>query len=213
MNDQQVKSTKSAGILPMQVIGSETGATAKLKSESRHDALLLFQAARKRLLDINNWRKWCSNKGAEFCLTDEDGLPKTGFPEKGDLIRIKLPAPPNQEGDGFDWVQIEAFEDSRALLPDAEVFGFRVRPVQNPKGSSSVSAHFYSKTATSTFLIIRDSHTVYALERGRNEVPNPSGNWLSKIRNRLIAIAAMMGLSKPQWQRLMEGLLRPPKMD
>lgn len=210
MNSRSVKSVKNIGILPIQVMGGETGATAKLKQNTRHDALLLFQAARKRLLDINNWRKWAGNRGAEFQLTDKDGVPKNKVPETGDLIRIKLPAPSNPEGDGFDWVRIEAFEDSRTLLEDAEIFGFRVRPVQNPNNRTGESAHFYTNDATSTFLIIRDSHTVYAVEKGKNEVPNPSGGLITKIRNVLIAITAMIGLSKPQWQRLMEGLLRPP---
>lgn len=213
MNAHDVKSVKDSTILPMQLIGGETGATARLKQNSRHDALLLFQAARKRLLDINNWRKWCGDKGAEFQLTDKNGLPKSSQPEIGDLIRIKLSGPPNPEGDGFDWVRIETFEDNKTLLQDAEVFGFRVRPSQNPGNKSGPKAHFYTGDATSTFLIIRNSHVVYALERGKNEIPNSSGKWFSKIRNKLIAVAAMIGLSKPQWKRLTKGLLKPPKPD
>jgi hypothetical protein len=198
-------------IIPKQYIGSQTGATAKLKTDKRHDALLLFQAASARLLDINNWQKLCGGWGAEFTLTDKNGKPVYGqSPKIGNLIRIKLPAPSNKEGDGFDWVRIEDFEDSRSLLSDSEVFGFRVRPVENPSNRTGNTAHFYTSDATSTFLIIRYSHTVFALERGKNEVPNDADSWAVKIRNKLIAISAMIGLSKPQWQKLMDGLLVPP---
>jgi hypothetical protein len=213
MDAHQIGSAKNPPIVPLQVIGSKTGATAKLKQSSRHDALLLFQAARKRLMDINNWRKWCGNTGAEFQLTNKQGQEKKSLPEIGDLIRIKLPALPNREGDGFDWVRIEAFEESKTLLEDVEIFGFRVRPVKNPANYTGDSAHFYTSDATSTFLIIRYSHTVYALERGRNEVPNSSGTWLNRFRNILIAVAAMLGFSKSQWQQLLNGLLNPPQLN
>jgi hypothetical protein len=198
-------------IIPKQYIGSQTGATTKLKTDRRHDALLLFQAASKRLLDINNWQKLCGNSGAEFILTDKNGEPLYNMnPKIGNLIRIKLPAPSNKEGDGFDWVGVEEFEDSKSLLSDSEVFGFRVRPVDNPKNRTGNSAHFYTSDATSTFLIIRYSHTVFALERGKNEVPNDADSWTAKIRNKLVAAAAMIGLAKPQWQKLVDGLLVPP---
>lgn len=197
-------------LIPKQVVGSQTGATSKLKLNSRHDALLHFDATCKRLLDINNWQKLCGGSGAEFTLTNKDGEPlrKTN-PRVGNLIRIKLPAPANKEGDGFDWVRIEEFENSRSLLNDSDVFGFRVRPVENPKNKTGNSAHFYTDNATSTFLIIRYSHTVFALERGKNEVPNDSSSFITNIRNKLVALLAMIGLSKPQWQKLMDGLLDP----
>jgi hypothetical protein len=203
-----------SGMIPKQYIGNQTGATSRLKMDTRHEALLLFQAACKRLLDINNWKKICGNSGAEFALTDKEGEPLYGLnPEIGNLIRIKLPAPPNKEGDGFDWVRIEEFEDSRILLSDSETFGFRVRPVENPKNRTGNSAHFYTSDATSTFLIIRYSHTVFALERGKNEVPNDSDSWITKIRNKVVAIVAMIGFSKPQWQNLVDGLLMPPSLN
>lgn len=198
-------------MIPKQVVGSQTGATSKLKLNSRHDALQHFQATCKRLLDINNWQKLCGGSGAGFTLTNEAGDPlHTADPKIGNLIRIKLPAPANKEGDGFDWVRIEEFEDSRSLLNDSDVFGFRVRPVENPQNKTGNSAHFYTDDATSTFLIVRYSHTVFALERGKNEVANDSDSFLASVRNKLVALFAMIGLSKPQWQKLMDGLLDHP---
>jgi hypothetical protein len=198
-------------LVPQQKTGQKTGATSKLKAPTRHAALVLFAESKSRLLDINNWQKLCGNKGAEFQLTDENGIHlNTKKPETGNLIKIKLPAPANQNGDGYDWVRIEKFESAKDLIKDEELFGFRVRPVSNPNNRTSGSAHFYTNEASSTFLIYRISSVVYAMELGRNEKPNPTGSLLNKIRNFAIAIVAMLGLSKPQWKSLTDGILRPP---
>jgi hypothetical protein len=47
------------------------------------------------------------------------------------------------------------------------------------------------------------------MERGRNEKPNPAGGFLNKVRNAVIAVAAMMGFSKPQWKLLTSAILEP----
>lgn len=199
-------------IIPKQFIGSQTGATSKIKLDTRHDALLLFKKAREHLLDINSWEKLCGQGSAEFTHTDKNGEPLISTtPKIGDLIRIKLPAPENKEGDGYDWVRIEAFDENKSLVSDSETFGFRVRPIENPKNKAGNIAHFYTDDATSTFLVIRYSHTVFALERGKNEVANDSNSWISNIRNKLVAFTAMIGFSKPQWKKLVDGILVPPQ--
>ncbi len=197
-------------IIPKQFVGSQTGATSKLKLDTRHNALLVFREAKERLLKVNGWEKLCGSGSVEFTHTDKNGEPLFNTtPRIGHLIRIKLPAP-NKEGYGYDWVRIEEFEEKKSLVSDSEVYGFRVRPVENPKNKSGDTAHFYTDDATSTFLVIRYSHTVFALERGKNEVPNDSDSWLATIRNKLVAITAMIGLSKPQWKKLVDGILTPP---
>jgi hypothetical protein len=200
-----------AALIPEQTTGSHTGVTSKFIAATRHDALGLFEQCKRRLLDINHWKQLCGDNGADFRLTDSEGnLLQNSSPRIGDLIRIELPAPSNNDGDGYDWVRIEAFESYKDLIKDEEVFGFRVRPVKNPNDNTGNSAHFYTNDATSTFLVRRVNYTVYALERGRNETPNSSGSFLNKIRNFMIAFAAMIGLSKPQWKNLVNGILRPP---
>jgi len=201
-------------LVPKQVKGSSTGASSRLVASSARSAVKLYARAKLRLMDINNWYEICGRKGAKFTLTDAKGNPLPGAdPRVGNLIRIELPAPRNGAGDGFDWVRIEAFENSGE--PDAkssewkweEAFGFRVRPVSNPGDSSSESAHFYTSEATSTFLVIRKGTMVCAIERGRNEKPNPAGGFLNKIRNFFVALGAKMGLSVPQWKMLTDGIL------
>lgn len=195
-------------LVPKQKKGLNTGATSKVVASSRHSAILLFNEAKNRLFDINNWYNTCGRTGAEFRLTDAEGRPlESSQPETGHLIRINLPAPPNPSGDGFDWVRIEKIIQSRNLISDEELIGFRVRPAKNPENRSEGNAHFYTSDATSSFLVYRKAFTVYAMERGRNELPNSSGSLMNKLRNILVAVSAMLGLSKPQWKRLTEGLL------
>lgn len=196
-------------IIPKQKKGLQTGATSHIAFDSRHTAVTVFNRAKERLTDINNWYHLCGDKGAEFQLTDAEGNPLNNVkPKVDDLIRIKLPAPPNPEGEGYDWVRIEKFEEDKDLMKDEEIFGMRVRPVDNPKNNNPESAHFYTDDATSTFVVLRRTHIVYAMERGKNEVPNANGSLLNKIRNLLVAIPAMLGLSKPQWKSLTDGLLK-----
>jgi len=195
--------------VPQQKKGAKTGATARRRCSSRHNAMMLFNQARFRLLDINKWYLLSGKKGAEFQLTDAGGEPiESSLPAVGNLVRIKLPAPQNKAGDGFDWVRIEKFETRKNQLTDEELYGFRVRPVKNPAHNSGRSAHFYTNDATSTFLVHRKNCTVCVLERGRNEVPNPAGSLLNKARNLFVALPAMLGFSKPQWQNLVDGILQ-----
>jgi hypothetical protein len=195
-------------ILPGQRIGSSTGAKVRLNANSRTEAIRIFQTAKDRLSDINGWRELCGGLSATFTLTDSNGNPVNRKPEKGDLIRIDLPAPGNEAGDGYDWVRIEEFENRKNELGDEEIFGFRVRPVSNPKDAENESAHFYSNAATSTFLVTRNTNIVVASEKGRNEQVNTGvKGFFNKVRNFIIAITAMLGLAKPQWKSLMRGVL------
>jgi hypothetical protein len=205
-----MKNHDTAGnIIAFQKRGAKTGATKKVNLPTRHGAIMLFNKAKMRLLDVNSWQALCGTGSAEFQLTDEHGKPlNTIVADKGNLIRISLPAPGNASGSGYDWVRIEEFEHHKELLKDEESYGFRVRPVENPIGNSEASAHFYTKQSTSTFLIVRRANKVIAMERGRNEVPNVSSvSMLNKIRNVVVAVLAMLGLAKPQWQRLVNGFL------
>jgi hypothetical protein len=198
-------------IIPEQIQGGYTGARAKAELPSRHDAILLFNEAKHRLLDINHWHKLCGKGSAIFRLTDESGnLLEHDHPERGMLIRIELPALKNSTGSNHDWVRIEAFEHQKNLLKDEEIFGFRVRPTTDPYSNQQNGiAHFFTREATSSFLIVREANIVRAMERGRNEIPNTwPQSWLNKIRNGIIAAGAMLGLSLPQWKCLVNGLLK-----
>lgn len=199
-------------IIPRQFTGSKTSADAEFEAPSISEAKALFMDAKHRLININSWFLICSEQGAQFQLTDEDGNSvESGTPLVGNLIRIKLPAPPNEKGDGYDWVRIEKLEEDEDTTTDEQIFGFRVRPVANPGNRTDASSHFYTSEATSSFVVYRKKNFISVLERGRNEIPNPDGTFMNKIRNLLIAITAMLGFSKPQWKHLVEGVLNAPK--
>jgi hypothetical protein len=202
-------------LIPVQYKGAKTGASTHAETATRHDAILLFDEAKRRLLDVNHWHKLCGPGSATFQLTDAEGNEiRNRAPEVGDLIRIKLPAPPNAEGKGFDWVRVEEFENTKDLLKDQDIFGFRVRPVRDPSNRAEDAAHFYTSSATSTFLIMRVSSIVTALERGRNEVPNNKPlAILNKIRNLVIAVGAWIGISHSQWGKLVKGIIKGPPQD
>lgn len=199
-------------IVPPQRVGTKTGATKSIETLTRHQARFLFGKAKLRLLDINQWSYLCGKPSADFKITDEAGqLLDTVNPEIGHLIRISIPGPENNDGNGYDWVRIEQFEDHKDDFNDEEHFGFRVRPVKNPLEEGGENAHFYSDQATSTFLIIRKGNSVIALERGRNEVTNKdASSFIAKMRNIMVSLFAMIGFSNPQWKRLMKGLIEGP---
>lgn len=202
-------------IIPAQKKGTKTGATSRVDAATRHDAINLFKESKTRLLDINNWHRLCGKGSAVFQITDEQGLPlNANKPIIGNLVRIELPAPPNNSGNGYDWVRLEKFETEKNLLKDEEIFGFTVRPVANPLDAAKESAHFYTNAATSTFLVMRNANSVLAMERGRNKKPNiKAGSLLTKLRNIVVAIAAMIGFATPQWKSLVKGIIRKPVLN
>src|SRR4051812_43542696 len=94
-------------IIPRQIIGFKTGASANFKAPSINDAKVIFLEAKFRLMNINDWHLICGEAGSEFRLTNDEGVPiEADAPKVGDLIRIKSPASINKTGDGYDWVRI-----------------------------------------------------------------------------------------------------------
>lgn len=56
---------------------------------------------------------------------------------------------------------------------------------------------------------MREKNTVTAAVLGRNEVANTtdSTSVLDKLRNAVVGISAALGMSNPQWNSLVNGLL------
>jgi hypothetical protein len=202
------KPAQAERIVPTQKEGDVSGAIAKREKESLQSAVKLFQKAKERLLNINQWKEYSGILSASFILTDKHGNEINTIPEKGNLIKIKLPVPGTQEGDGYDWVRIDKIDD--ACNPDAEEehFAIRARPVKNPDSENVESAHFYTKDASSTFIVSRKNKTVVAEEIARNSIPNTdTDKILDAARNAVVAVAAFSGMAWPQWKQLMEGFL------
>lgn len=187
------------------------------KSDTEHSVTLstvdraktLFGLARKRLLDVSNWDKIADGPSAHFQLTSPRGKDVFRNAQRGDKIRIAIPAPGTATGNGFDWVEVEEINEIYDAN-DTESVAIRVRPCPSPLNDSDSTAHFFTDDATSSFVVLRRSNTVQAEVHGRNEKPNTkeSDTFLDKARNAVVALGALAGMNKPQWTALVKGLLK-----
>jgi hypothetical protein len=193
-------------IVPPQFKGQEieVEATKELKDET--DAKSLYAVAKKKLLTVNNWKKIAGSITAQFQIIDETGKEVNREVRKGDYLRIDIPGPGSKEGDGYDWVLVEELNEiNKGSLQSV---GFRVRPTENPFSEKNETAHFYSKEATSSFIITRENSKVFSWIIDRNLLPNSgSGSLADKVRDVAVGVSAIAGFSKVQWQGLADGLI------
>ena len=201
-----MKQNDLIGIVPPQFKGQEieVDAVQDLKTES--EAQRLYDIAKKKLLNVNNWNRIAGAVTARFQIIDKKGNEVDREVQKGDYLRIDIPGPGTKEGGGFDWVLVEELDEIRQ--PSVQSVGFRVRPNENPFGQRNETAHFYSKEATSSFIIIREKTKIIAWIIDRNLRPNTEQESLAdKIRDVAVGISAIAGFSKVQWQGLANALI------
>lgn len=187
------------------------GKQNELSHEKTHDseeaAHKTFERATKRLLNPDVWHEMEGALSPVVTLTDADGNELQRLAEVNDHYRIKLPALGNPEGDGYDWVKVEAIKEVHEINDGEAVFGLRLRAAANPK-SDGDTAHFFEEAATSNFIVHLQGKTVTAYYFGRNEVANAAtGSVGDNIRNAVVAVAAFIGMSEVQWKRLLTALL------
>lgn len=195
--------------LPEKEEGSNKDIEASAKAKTREEAKQLFEKAKSRLLDVNDWDKIAGKASAVFRLTDENGKEIEGAPKVGNYFKIDIPGPGAKTGKGHDWVRVEAIEERKDSDEDREFLVMRVRPSDNPEIASKEVAHFFSDKATSNFLVLREKNEVTAAVLGRNEVANTdkTTSLLDKLRNAIVGSGAIGGLSYPQWKNLVNGVL------
>jgi len=202
-----MKQKDHIGIVPPQFKGQETEVEAIKELKDEAAAKSLFNVAKKKLLDVNNWKKIAGAITAEFQIIDEKGEEVNREVKKGDYLRINIPGPGSKEGDGYDWVLVEELNEINKKT--LQSVGFRVRPNENPFGEKNETAHFYSKEATSTFIITRENSKVISWIIDRNLLPNTeSESLVDKVRDVAVGISAIAGFSKVQWQGLADGLIK-----
>jgi len=196
-------------IIPENIKGVQTDTISTESFDTSEEARIHFQTVRKRLLTISNWHEFAGTGTAKFRLTDSSGNTKTNAVEEGDFFKIDIPAPGTESGEGYDWVQVEKIEEDSHPTEDWEYTLIRVRPASDPRVKDDSTAHFFSDDANSYFLAKRIGTEVSAAVHGRNEQPNTDTNsTLDKIRNVIVAIGAMLGMSKVQWKSLVDGLVK-----
>ena len=201
-----MKQQDHIGIVPAQFVGQEieVEATKELKDEA--GAKSLYNMAKRKLLDVNNWKKIAGAISAQFQIIDDKGETVTRDVKKGDYLRINIPGPGSKEGDGYDWVLVEELKEIN--MGSLQSVGFRVRPTENPFGEKNETSHFYSKEATSSFIICRENSKLISWIIDRNLLPNTeSGSLVDKVRDVVVGVSAIAGLSKVQWQQLADGLI------
>ena len=185
--------------------GSQTNTENSVALSSENDAKEFFIIVKKRLLSIKDWHSYAGAMTASFCLTDEKGNEVNREPQKGDYLRIDIPAPGTGTGEGYDWVQIEEIVDEEETT--GLLFGIRVRPAPSPVNEHKDIAHFFTEEATSSFIVKQNDNKVTAGVYGRNEKPNTEANTLlDTVRNAAVATGAITGFSKLQWNSLVKGL-------
>ncbi|WP_379090672.1 hypothetical protein [Pedobacter sp. UC225_65] len=193
-------------LIPSQVKGSKLDVTAQTSFGTREGAAAFFEYVKKRLSNVDNWAKLCGTEATTFELLNRDGTGRGRF-EVGDLIKIDIPGPGSGVGNGYDWVEIEIIESGSDAK--GQYFGFMVRPTNNPERPLDGVAHFFDKSASSSFIARLSGYTVTAEMHGRNEEPNSSEpGFFDSIRNIAVGYGAKVGLSYPQWKLLVEGLVR-----
>lgn len=202
-----MKTSEESRIVPPQQEGSKKDIEHSVKALDENDARKLFNIARNRLVDVNHWHTF--SNPAHFQLTDSSGKELNRTAEKGDYFKINIHAPGPAEGNGYDWVYIEAIDDQSNSDGRDEHMAMRVRPTSSPEIKSDENvAHFFSDDSTSSFIVKCEGTLVTAAVYGRNEKPNTkTSNVADKIRNTVVAFTAILGLSNVQWNSLVKGLL------
>jgi hypothetical protein len=195
-------------IVPEQRNGNHTEVTEEITFPERQDALQHYAESKNRLTDVNNWDKIAKGLSATFQLLDEEGGKEINKLVLHGFIRISIPGPGTETGEGYDWVRIEEIVDRNYEVNDEELFGFRVRPVKNPNLEEGKPSHMFTESATSCFLLYRSGLQIVAAQIGSNEKPNTEiDNLKDKVRNVLVALGAIAGFSETQWRNLMKGVV------
>jgi len=195
--------------IPEQKEGGYSDNKFNVTCSSIEEAMHLYTIARRNLLAVNNWRNICDMRlSADFSLCDEHGKPVNRFPRENDFIRVDIPGPGRQEGEGYDWVQIEEIGNQTSLIQEKEICFVRVRPASDPTSNVEETAHFFTADANSIFMVWRDHEKVTAEIHGRNEQPNTNTeNKMDNIRNSITANLAIAKFSDIQWKELCKAFI------
>jgi hypothetical protein len=195
-------------LVPINAEGKSVDFEKTINCKNEDDALDSFYTARMILRRPFLWKHLPGFEGASFDLEKINKADDSGVMEINDHVKIDIPGPGPSAGNGYDWVIVETIAENFDATADNS-FGIRLRPSANPNNKQSkVAMHFFKSNATSTFMVKRIRAFVTASYHGRNEIPNLKGaGLLDKIRNAFVSFGALSGISKFQWQLLINGLL------
>jgi hypothetical protein len=194
-------------LVPENTQGKATDLEHSISLSTATEAINRFAIAKKRLFHPERWHKFAGKLTAVFNPVSIKGMEKNTAIELYEYIKIDIPGPGPSTGGHFDWVYISKIKDDFITGADESV-GIQLKPCANPFGAKQNTAHFFNNAASSTFIIQREGIALRAFYHGRNEVPNNENvDFGDKIRNSIVAMAAMAGLSELQWKALITGFL------
>jgi hypothetical protein len=203
----QMEQKQAKEIVPDQQTGKAIYAESSVEMNDEMSAMIFFEEVKKRLGNVNQWDKLVIGLMAKFKIVNNKGKTVERTIRKGDYLKIDIPGPGTHAGEGFDWVIVEELESMSSQ--EEEFFAFRVRPTENPLNENPDVAHFYSPDSTSTFTVTRKGNRITAGIYDRNTKPNEDAYIaLDKIRDAVVAVAGLVAVSKIQWKKLTEGLLK-----
>jgi hypothetical protein len=194
-------------LIPTQKTGAESDTSEEVILNTLNEAIEHFKIVKRRLLNVSEWHSISGKASADFTLTDYKGNAVDRLAREGDFFKIKIPAPENETGDGFDWAQVQSIEEL-STSENSELVAVTVKPASSPTNSDPETAHFFKDEASSIFLVKRDFKTITAGVHGRNEQPNTDVSIKDSIRNVFVALGAILGFSKAQWKSLVRGLVQ-----
>ncbi|MCU7619314.1 hypothetical protein NZ698_19205 [Chryseobacterium sp. PBS4-4] len=191
-------------LVPINRKGSENNAVAFLNCQSETEAFEKFKKLSQNLLKINDWNVKGGKNPTEFSIYNKD---KSQSVQENDLVKIKIPAPENKLGNGFDWIVVKKIQIIEKT--DVKVFLLQMKPNSCPENSNKKTAHFYMEDASSTFILSKKNDTIQFSIHGRNEIPNTKKiGFLNSCRNFFVANGGIFGGSKLQWQDFAEEFIK-----
>lgn len=202
---------KSFTLVPPPFEGVNMDTKKKVELDSTGEALDLYYKVASRVLDVNEWNNLHGMKRPMYALFDVNGDPKVGLAAEGDYIRLSLPAPHLKKGKRYDWVLIERILEIKH--DERNSTAMRVHPTIDPTTKlprkAGQTAHFYTNKTTNTFVVERLNNTVSVGIHPRNEVINTrqTEGFYNMVRNILVGVTAWLGISKTQWNTLIDALM------
>ena len=188
-------------VIPANEKGKSLDLHHSVTKENVTEADKFYELACWRLQRPWLWHELSGKLTAEFKVPDLSGGSDQHPVAVDDYIQINLPAP------GNDWVRVKSIEEDFKKDSDKS-FAITLIVAEDPGDNSNDVNHFFSEGATSTFIISRKDKVVTASYHGRNETPNTEASNIGEVvRNVVVAMGAIAGLSELQWMALLKGLM------
>ncbi|UIR57267.1 hypothetical protein LZQ00_05485 [Sphingobacterium sp. SRCM116780] len=198
-------------IIPKQKEGNKLDCFETVEFSTTENADQAFKIAKQNLLEINSWHIIAAIPAATFQLVDTTGQPLERIIQLHDYIKIDIPGPGLPRTEGYDWVNVVHLEEKD--MEEFKILSISLKPCPDPtKQENKDTAHFFEGIATSTLIIEQRNNSLLFQYAGRNEVLNTSNSIiLDNVRNFVVGLGAIMGVSFPQWKALIKGFANQVK--